>query len=115
MAETFRVIREGELREVAATVSGARVAIAPDALRDALGWKLEPEGLCQGDVCVPVRDRTALECDGGVDLSAFAQTLELPLALEIGDRITFLSTGAYTASYASIGFNGYPPLDEYYI
>lgn len=40
---------------------------------------------------------------------------ELPLDLQIGDKITFLSAGAYTATYASIGFNGYPPLDEYYI
>ena len=40
---------------------------------------------------------------------------ELPLALEIGDEIEFLSAGAYTSTYASVGFNGYPPLDEYYI
>lgn len=40
---------------------------------------------------------------------------ELPLALEIGDKVEILSTGAYTSTYASIGFNGYPPLDEYYI
>ena len=40
---------------------------------------------------------------------------ELPLALEVGDKITILSTGAYTATYASIGFNGFPPLKEYYI
>lgn len=40
---------------------------------------------------------------------------ELPLALEIGDKVTFLSAGAYTSTYASIGFNGYSPLGEYYI
>jgi len=26
-----------------------------------------------------------------------------------------MAAGAYTASYASIGFNGIPPLMEYYI
>jgi len=35
---------------------------------------------------------------------------ELPLDLRIGDRIEFLSTGAYTASYSSVCFNGIPPL-----
>lgn len=40
---------------------------------------------------------------------------ELPLDLQIGDKVAFLSAGAYTATYASIGFNGFPPLDEYYI
>lgn len=34
----------------------------------------------------------------------------LPLDLECGDRITILNAGAYTSSYASVGFNGFPPL-----
>jgi ornithine decarboxylase len=40
---------------------------------------------------------------------------ELPLALAIGDRIEFMSAGAYTSAYSSVGFNGFPPLREYYI
>jgi ornithine decarboxylase len=39
----------------------------------------------------------------------------LPLALDIGDTIDFLSSGAYTASYSSSGFNGFPPLPTYCI
>ena len=39
----------------------------------------------------------------------------LPLALESGDLIEILSAGAYTATYSSVGFNGFPPLSEYYI
>ncbi len=39
----------------------------------------------------------------------------LPLALEVGDKVEILSTGAYTASYASVGFNGFPPLRTYCI
>ena len=34
----------------------------------------------------------------------------LPLDLAIGDPLDFLSAGAYTASYASVEFNGFPPL-----
>jgi ornithine decarboxylase len=37
----------------------------------------------------------------------------LPVDLKIGDRIYFLSTGAYTASYASVGFNGFLPIKTY--
>jgi ornithine decarboxylase len=40
---------------------------------------------------------------------------EMPLTLEVGDRIEFLSAGAYTSAYSSVGFNGFPPLREYYI
>ena len=34
----------------------------------------------------------------------------LPLDLKVGDKIYFFSTGAYTASYSSVGFNGFPPI-----
>ena len=39
----------------------------------------------------------------------------LPLGLEIGDKVEILSTGAYTASYASVGFNGFIPIRTYCI
>jgi len=37
----------------------------------------------------------------------------LPLDLGVGDPVDFLSAGAYTASYASVEFNGFPPLRTY--
>lgn len=39
----------------------------------------------------------------------------MPLDLEIGDRIYWLSTGAYTTSYSAVEFNGFPPLKQYTI
>jgi ornithine decarboxylase len=39
----------------------------------------------------------------------------LPRDLTVGDKVEILSTGAYTASYASVGFNGFPPLRTYCI
>jgi ornithine decarboxylase len=39
----------------------------------------------------------------------------LPLGLEVGDKVEILSTGAYTASYASVGFNGFAPIQTYCI
>ncbi|MBQ5403069.1 MAG: type III PLP-dependent enzyme [Bacteroidales bacterium] len=39
---------------------------------------------------------------------------KLPLDLKSGDKIYWLSTGAYTSSYASVGFNGFPPIKTYY-
>ncbi len=40
---------------------------------------------------------------------------ELPLDLDFGDKIDFLSAGAYTASYASVEFNGFTPIRTYCI
>jgi ornithine decarboxylase len=39
----------------------------------------------------------------------------LPLDLEIGDRLRIRATGAYTSTYASVGFNGFAPLPSYYL
>jgi ornithine decarboxylase len=40
---------------------------------------------------------------------------EAPLSLTAGDHVDFLSAGAYTASYASVEFNGFPPVRTYCI
>ncbi len=39
----------------------------------------------------------------------------LPMALDCGDRVELLSTGAYVTTYASQAFNGFRPLAEHYI
>ena len=39
----------------------------------------------------------------------------LPLNLASGDRLYWLSTGAYTTSYSSVEFNGFPPLKSFCI
>jgi ornithine decarboxylase len=39
----------------------------------------------------------------------------LPMALDGGDRVELLSTGAYVTTYAAQGFNGFRPLAEHYI
>ncbi|MGR3805408.1 type III PLP-dependent enzyme [Marinibacterium profundimaris] len=37
--------------------------------------------------------------------------VQLPVGLTAGDRVVIRNCGAYTSSYASVGFNGFPPLD----
>jgi ornithine decarboxylase len=39
----------------------------------------------------------------------------LPVSLEIGDKVLIEGTGAYTATYSSCAFNGFPPLRTYHI
>ncbi len=38
---------------------------------------------------------------------------QLPLDLKSGDKVYILTTGAYTQTYSSVGFNGFPPLKSY--
>jgi len=53
-------------------------------------------------------------CDGA-DILYEKSNYRLPLALESGDRVELLSTGAYVTTYASQRFNGFAPLGEHYL
>lgn len=53
-------------------------------------------------------------CDSA-DIMYESHKYELPLNLAIGDRMYWLSTGAYTTSYSAVEFNGFPPLKAYYL
>ncbi|CAM4082888.1 type III PLP-dependent enzyme [Shewanella aquimarina] len=39
----------------------------------------------------------------------------LPVDLAIGDRMYWLTAGAYTTTYSAVCFNGFPPLKDYYL
>lgn len=49
-------------------------------------------------------------CDSA-DVLYEKQPVQLPLGLRAGDKVMIRACGAYTSTYASIGFNGFPPLD----
>ena len=49
-------------------------------------------------------------CDSA-DVMYEKRPMELPLDLRSGDRVFIHATGAYTSTYSSVGFNGFPPLD----
>ena len=53
-------------------------------------------------------------CDS-VDVLYEKNPYPLPVSLAIGDKVLIEATGAYTATYSSVGFNGYPPLKSYVI
>jgi ornithine decarboxylase len=53
-------------------------------------------------------------CDS-VDVLYEKNPYPLPVSLAIGDKVLIEATGAYTTTYSSIGFNGYPPLRQYVI
>ena len=50
------------------------------ALEDALGWTLQPKGLCKDDTCVIVHDRAALMSGDRVDVTVVASLIDRPAA-----------------------------------
>ncbi|SFK52150.1 type III PLP-dependent enzyme [Methylocapsa palsarum] len=53
-------------------------------------------------------------CDS-VDVLYEKEPYFLPVSLEIGSKVLIEGTGAYTTTYSSVGFNGFPPLKSYVI
>jgi len=53
-------------------------------------------------------------CDSA-DVLYEKRPYELPISLEIGDKVLIEGTGAYTATYAAVAFNGFAPLRTFHI
>lgn len=49
-------------------------------------------------------------CDSA-DVLYEKRMVYLPMGLRAGDKFIIRATGAYTSTYSSVGFNGFPPLD----
>jgi ornithine decarboxylase len=53
-------------------------------------------------------------CDS-MDVLYEREPYPLPVSLEIGDKLLIEGTGAYTATYSSVAFNGFNPLKTFHI
>ena len=98
MAPMVTVLDEGRATEVLGMLAADRLVLPVEALEPALGFVRKPEGLCKGDVCVPVRPGSGLEVDGGIDVSRLAEVLGRPVAVD--EEAGAACLGAATAERA---------------
>lgn len=87
----FDLLDSETLHALDAQVADGRVGLLPGDVERALGWKLEPRGLCRGSVCIPVREREALVRGGRIDLETLAALLGRPLALDADEALAALA------------------------
>ena len=77
-AVAFRVMPQIAILDGERTVSADAVIVGDSVLVDAndfeaaTGWRLKPEGLCRGDVCVPTRAHPDVVVDGRIDAAKAA-------------------------------------------
>lgn len=81
-----------------------------EAENEAIAYRFEPVERSAGPAGPVVL--AGPTCDGD-DVLYQRTPYELPLSLCAGDRLDLPGTGAYTASYASVEFNGIEPLRTY--
>jgi peroxiredoxin len=53
-------------------VEGTRVLVDISHLEEATGWVYKPQGLCRGEVCMPMGDPAALDAGGAVEIAVLA-------------------------------------------
>jgi len=63
-----------------------QLTIDPADLAARTGWMLKPEGVCKGEVCVPLPS-SARQADGTVDVRAVAERLGMPLVHDEPHRV----------------------------
>lgn len=92
VTQTITVL-DGGAAEVVVRIHDDHVVLAPADLEAVLGWDLEFEGLCCGEVCVPVRDRSLVEPAGegnGVSLQGVAAALDRPVVVDLDAGVAAL-------------------------
>lgn len=86
---TITILDEGRASEVEGDLEDERVILQVSSLEPALGFVRRPEGLCKGDLCIPVRPEAALEVDGGIDVTRLAAIVARPVALDAANRVAY--------------------------
>jgi hypothetical protein len=73
---------------------GGRLLVPAAHLEEATGWHLEPQGLCRGAVCVPVRDPAGLVEGDDIDIAELAARVGASAAVDPAEGIAVLMSSA---------------------
>lgn len=81
-----------------ATVDGDNLWLPLDELQTATGWELKPQGVCLGEICVPLpagRENEFLRADGHqLNLAALAHQLGQPVVHDDAHKVWFFGEAA---------------------
>jgi hypothetical protein len=89
-----------DVGEISADAANGLCVSAADAERIS-GWALKPEGMCRGDLCVPLR--LNMMRDGRIDLAAFWRLLGNPVVHDKREDVWVLGAGADERNAALAG------------
>jgi AhpC/TSA family len=88
-----------------ATAEENNLWLSLDDLCAATGWELKPQGVCRGEVCVPIpagRERDFVRADGKMfNLTALAQLLNQPVVYDNDYAVWFFGEAVNASDNAS--------------
>jgi hypothetical protein len=91
---TVTILDDDRVSEVDARVDGAAVTIAPSEFLRATGWDLKAQGLCKGDVCVPVGPGDDVVVDGALDAEKVANLLGRSVVVDTESNVVAFGPSA---------------------
>ncbi len=97
------VVTEAGACDVAsATSDGENLWVARAAVESTIGWALKPEGLCQGDLCVPLPDVNTdhFVNDKAVNIAAWWRLMDRPVLHDASGDTWMLGASAYERANA---------------
>jgi hypothetical protein len=79
-----------------ARADGENLWLGTPELERATGWSMKPQGLCRGDICVPVPagQRADFVTDDAVNVAAFWRRMGNPVVRDDAFRVWVLGTSA---------------------
>lgn len=88
----------GERQMPDAAAESGSLWLSPEDMTAATGWELKPEGLCLGEVCVPVPPGQAdgMVRDGKINAAGFWRHMGWPVASSDDGEAWLLGEGAET-------------------
>jgi hypothetical protein len=80
-------------------VGFGKLGVSADDFARATGWSLKPEGLCKGEICVPVRDTAAMSNGAAIDLAEFARVTGREIVVDASRNV--MAMGEQASSRAA--------------
>lgn len=93
---SYTVLADHGPVEVDAVERDGRLLVQPSAIEATLGWRVEPRGLCRGDVCVPFAGDRPGDGDaaGRMDLGDVADALRRPVLVDPDAHVVVVGASA---------------------
>jgi hypothetical protein len=81
-------------------VGFGELGVSANDFARATGWTLKPEGLCKGEVCVPVRDAAAMSDGTAIDVAEFARVTGRNMVVDASRNV--VAIGEQASSRAAL-------------
>jgi len=81
-------------------VGFGKLGVSADDFARASGWSLKPEGLCKGEICVPVRDTAAMSNGVAIDLAEFARVTGRDMVIDASRNVVAMGEQASSRAAA---------------